>query len=271
MVGFDIDVVEKHCFVLSCYRNSIRLDLTKRFGYHRNMIGNRFIASIAALIGDSARANILFALKADDQISAGDLALIANVSNSTASEHLAKLVEGGLVKFVKDGRQKFFMLSDETVAEILINMENLAQFAQRETPVKPDWDEVHVHARKCMDHVAGKLGCGIAAKIIDRGYVRLGQDGASLSEDGERWLIDFGISPVKLRDCHRRLVSICPDWLENSPHLGGSVGAALMKNFLSRDWIRRDRVEGTMRITPKGSHAFRQEFGLDLRASVKTA
>jgi DNA-binding transcriptional ArsR family regulator len=232
------------------------------------MIGNRYIAEIAALIGDSARANILFALNSDDQISAGDLAVIADVSNSTASEHLAKLVRGGLVKFVKDGRQKYFMLSDETVSEILNNLESLAQVTRSVSPERHNWDKVHVHARKCMDHVAGKLGCGIAGNLIDCGYVRLDRRGAILSDDGERWIEQFGIETDKLRNSSRRVVSICPDWVENTPHLGGSLGAALMKSFLSRDWIRRDRVEGITRITPKGAHGFRREFGLELRAST---
>lgn len=270
MVGDDVDVVEPHSVFLVICEFNISFDLRLYFGYDRNMIGNRFIANIAALIGDSARANILFALKSDDQISAGELALIADVSNSTASEHLGKLVDGGLVKFVKNGRQKHFMLSDESVAEILMNMESLAQFAKTHAPVEAKWDEVHIHARKCMDHVAGQLGCGIAARVIDRGHVKLGQKGARLSKDGERWLESFGIETATLKNNNRRLVSICPDWVENTPHLGGAVGAALMRSFVTRDWIRRDRVEGTVRITPKGSHAFRKEFDLDLRASAET-
>ena len=231
------------------------------------MIGSSSIANIAALIGDTTRANILFALKADHQISAGDLARIAEISNSTASEHLAKLVDGGLVKFVKSGRKKYFMLSDETVAEVLINLEGLAQFSQSKSLDRSNWDQVHIHARKCMDHVAGQLGCGVAGKIFERGHIRLGPEGARLSKDGERWFQCFGIDTTKLQCGPRRLVSICPDWTENAPHLGGSIGAALMKNFISRDWIRRDRVEGTVRITPKGSYGFQQEFSVTLRAS----
>ena len=136
------------------------------------------------------------------------------------------------------------------------------------TTALDDLNNVYRYARKCMDHVAGKLGCGIAGNLINRGCVMLDRSGAVLSNDGERWLANFGIEADKLRNSRRRIVSICPDWVENTPHLGGSLGAALMKNFVSRDWIRRDRAEGTTRITPKGAHGFRREFGLDLRAST---
>ena len=271
MVCFDVDIVEPHSCLLVCSQINVAIEVAIYFGYDRNMIGNRYIAEIAGLIGDSARANILFALQADDQISAGELAIIANVSNSTASEHLAKLVQGGLVTFVKEGRQKYFKLRNEAVAEILRNMESLARITQGSSPELPKWDHVHVHARKCMDHVAGKLGCGIAGDLIKKGHVSLDSNGADLSKDGERWLEGFGIDPEKLRNGHRRLITVCPDWVENSPHLGGAVGAALMKDFIVRDWIRRDHCEGVTRITPKGVHGFRQEFGLHLRVSGQSS
>lgn len=55
------------------------------------------IAQIAALIGDPARANILTALMSGKALTATELAFEAGVTAQTASAHLAKLTDGGLV------------------------------------------------------------------------------------------------------------------------------------------------------------------------------
>ena len=230
------------------------------------MIGIHHIAEIAALIGDPARANILYALKSDEVISAGSLAEIAGVAHSTASEHLAKLAAAGLVQVRKDGRNRYYQLSSETAAEILENIESLARISQRQVPTPAVWDQVHIHARKCMDHIAGRLGCGIAGEMMRRGHVTLAVEGPRVTETGISWLKNFGIDVDTLSQNPRRLLSICPDWIENAPHLGGLVGAALMKDFVARDWIRSDRGTGATRVTPTGSVAFRREFGLTLRS-----
>lgn len=231
------------------------------------MIGIGRIAEICALIGEPARANFLYALKTDKAISAGELAVIAGVANSTASEHLSKLVDAGLVRVTKVGRARHYRLASDTVADLLDSVEGLARIAQTHQPTPPKWHEVHVHARPCMDHIAGRLGCGIAAHMMESGYIRLTAMGPEIDEKGVYWMTQFGLNADAILAGPRRAVSLCPDWVENLPHLGGALGADLMRNLIRRDWIRRDLVNGKTVITPKGSSGFRQEFGLDLRAT----
>ncbi len=231
------------------------------------MIGTNYIARICALIGDPARANILYSLKADKVMTAGELANVAGVANSTTSEHLAKLAEAGLVQVTKQGRCRHYSLSNDTIADILISFEGLAVL-QTEQTFQPKWDEVHIHARRCMDHIAGRLGCGIAANLIERGLVVLQTNGPDLTDAGESWAQGVGLNPVRLLSGPRQTVSLCNDWIENTPHLGGTLGAELMRSFLGRDWIRRDNVKGKTLITPKGSEGFRKEFQLNLRPTL---
>src|SRR5215471_11238560 len=69
-----------------------------------NMVSGIAVAEIGALIGDAGRANMLHALMAGRALTAGELAWIANVSASTASEHLAKLTEARLIAVTRQGR-----------------------------------------------------------------------------------------------------------------------------------------------------------------------
>lgn len=56
------------------------------------------IARVAGLLADPARAKILWALIDGSTRPAGELAYAANISSSSASSHLAKLVDGGLLE-----------------------------------------------------------------------------------------------------------------------------------------------------------------------------
>src|ERR1700746_919140 len=69
------------------------------------------IASAAALIADSTRAAILRALLPDRPLAAGELARLAGVSAATASFHLAKLLEGGMITVIRQGRHRYYRLA----------------------------------------------------------------------------------------------------------------------------------------------------------------
>jgi DNA-binding transcriptional ArsR family regulator len=77
------------------------------------------IAPVAALAGDPARANMLAALMSGKALTASELANEAGVTAPTASSHLAKLEDGGLISVVKQGRHRYFHLADDDVAGML--------------------------------------------------------------------------------------------------------------------------------------------------------
>ena len=84
------------------------------------------IARIAALVGDPARANMLTALVGGMALTAGELAREAAVTPATASSHLSKLEDGGLVTQQKQGRHRYFRLSGPDVADVLERLMGLA-------------------------------------------------------------------------------------------------------------------------------------------------
>ena len=80
------------------------------------MVGDADVAAAAGLIGEPARATLLLALMEEEALSARELANRAGIAPSTASEHLAKLLEGGLVRDHRQGRHRYFRLAEPAVA-----------------------------------------------------------------------------------------------------------------------------------------------------------
>lgn len=244
---------------------SLSLEAVKRFGYDRNMASIVSIAEIAFLIGDPARANMLFTLKDSGMASAGDLTRAAGVAPSTASEHLAKLIDAGLVTVTRAGRVRYFRLAHPMAGDVLEAVENLAGVLAPDGPAVLRHDRAALHARACGDHLAGRLGVALADTWFSRGYLRRAQGTLTVSQDGGRAFADLGIDLGALRAAPRKLVSLCHDWSEDAVHLGGALGGALLRGFVERDWMRRDRGAQSVAITPRGSAELRARFGIDTR------
>src|SRR5215471_3459575 len=83
------------------------------------MITGPLIAEIAALVGDPARATMVSALLDGRALTASELAFAARVTPQTASSHLAKLTEAGLLSVVRDGRHRYFRLASPAVVEMI--------------------------------------------------------------------------------------------------------------------------------------------------------
>ena len=116
------------------------------------------ISRIAALVGDPARSNMLTALMTGRALTASELAHQAGVTPQTASSHLSKLEAGGLVEQEKQGRHRYFRLSDPDVAAVLEGLEGLAARAGHMRVRTGPKDPALRHARVCYDHLAGDLG-----------------------------------------------------------------------------------------------------------------
>ena len=83
------------------------------------MITGPIIAEIATLLGGPARATILSALLDGRALTAGELALAAQITPQTASTHLAKLTKAGLLSVERNGRYRYFRLASPKVAEMI--------------------------------------------------------------------------------------------------------------------------------------------------------
>lgn len=217
------------------------------------------IAATAALLGDPARANMLAALLDGRALTAKELAYTAHVTPQTASGHLAKLAEGGLLTGEKQGRHRYYRLASPLVGQML---EGVMAVAGPE-PRQNTWrgGEALRTARTCYDHLAGRLGVALADALTERGHVALGTDGGEVTEQGQQFLAEFGASPTPGR---RVFCRPCLDWSERRPHLAGRVGAALACRCFELGWIARQRDTRAVNITDAGRQGFRRTFGIEL-------
>ena len=226
-----------------------------------------YIAEIAALAGDPARANMLSALMDGGRRSAGELAYAAHVTPQTASAHLAKLVGAGLLADERQGRSRYFRLASPAVARML--EEIMAVAVARSSRYRPPWmrDERLRSARTCYDHLAGRLGVALADSLAGRGHVVLDEDGGEVTETGARFLDELGVDLAGAAGRRRRFCRPCLDWSERRAHLGGAVGAALARRCFALGWIERVRDSRAVAITPTGRDGFRAAFSVEIPAA----
>ena len=222
------------------------------------------IAMVAALVGDPARANMLTALMTGRALTASELAHEAGVTPQTASSHLAKLEGGGLIDQEKQGRHRYFRLSDPDVAGVLEGLEGLAARAGHLRVRTGPKDPALRHARVCYDHLAGDLGVQMLDSLKKQRLLRQRKDEIELTAEGERFLAKtLQISAESLAHPRRPKCKACLDWSERRHHLAGTLGAALMTRFTELKWAARDATPGSrvVNFTRNGENRFAALFG----------
>ncbi|WP_158803441.1 MULTISPECIES: helix-turn-helix transcriptional regulator [unclassified Acidisoma] len=225
------------------------------------------ISEIGALVGDPGRANMLSALFDGRALTASELAWSGGVAASTASEHLAKLVAGGLISVAKQGRHRYFRLASPEIARMLESMMVVANNADPAEPRRRATPRIAPNlrrARTCYDHLAGQLGVGIADRLVAQDIVVLGDEAGELTQSGLAWLERFGIAAEPSGRTRRLLCRPCLDWSERRPHLAGRLGAALCRRCGELGWIERERDSRAVLVTPSGLRGFAEVFGLSL-------
>jgi DNA-binding transcriptional ArsR family regulator len=218
------------------------------------------IAFVAALIGDPARANMLMALMDGRALTASELAGTGGITLQTASGHLAKLVEAGLLAVRKQGRHRYFSLPGADVAEALEGLMGLAQRTGAVPTRTGPRDTALRQARVCYDHLAGARGVALLASLRQRGFVAGKEEAIRLTGPGRAFMDSLGLDLPALEGRRRPLCRACLDWSERRDHLGGSLGAALLALMAARGWLRREEGR-VLRFSPSGASAFDSIFG----------
>ena len=219
---------------------------------------------IAALVGDPARSNMLTALMTGRALTASELAHQAGVTPQTASSHLSKLESGGLVEQEKQGRHRYFRLSDPDVAAVLEGLEGLAARAGHMRVRTGPKDPALRHARVCYDHLAGDLGVQMLDSMKRQRWLRQRKQDIELTAEGQHFLTDtLQISADALAHPRRPLCRACLDWSERRHHLAGTLGAAILTRFTELKWATRDAAPGSrvVNFTRNGEKRFAALFG----------
>ena len=219
---------------------------------------------VASLVGDPARANILTALMTGRALTASELAHQAGVTPQTASSHLSKLEAGGLIEPEKQGRHRYYRLSDPDVAGVLEGLAGLAARAGHMRVRTGPKDPALRRARICYDHLAGDLGVQMFDSLKKLRLVRQKKQDIELTAEGTRFLEDaLQISGEMLAHPRRPVCKACLDWSERRHHLAGTLGAAIMTRFTELKWAARDATPGSrvVNFSRVGEKRFAALFG----------
>jgi DNA-binding transcriptional ArsR family regulator len=212
----------------------------------------RELAQLSAQLADPARATMIMSLMDGGSRSAGELGLTANVSPSSASGHLAKLVSSRILIDSKQGRHKYYRIATAAVAHAIEALQIVASPGTVLRQVGQSTLNPFAFARTCYDHLAGKLGVEVTAALQRQKVLRLAGKGYEVTDKGRDWLNEFGIDWQELQLERRQFALQCLDFTERRPHLSGALGAALLARMIKLDWIAKTRVPRSVRLTHKG-------------------
>ncbi len=217
------------------------------------------LSSVAALMGEPARAAMLCALMDGLALPAGELAELAGVSPQTASTHLLKLLEGKLLTVESHGRHRYYRLSSAEVAAALEALMVIAPQARKQNSSDTDL----CFARTCYDHLAGWLGVELVQALKKSGCLE--QDGLqlNLTPTGWRTFEAFGLDLETLA-LQRHFAKACLDWTERKHHLGGALGRAITSKMLELRWLARLSNGRALRVTETGRLGLQKTFGIRL-------
>src|SRR6201996_1291600 len=232
------------------------------------------IASAAALIADSTRAAILRALLPDRPLAAGELARLAGVSAATASFHLAKLLEGGMITVIRQGRHRYYRLAGHEVAAALEALGLISPGLQVRSLRQSREAAALAEARTCYDHLAGRAGGEVLDGLLRQGLLEE-KSGRTYRGDtsshrfevtgaGAKELGSFGLNLLQLRRSRRQFAGTCIDWTQRRRHLNGALAAAITSRMFELGWIERGQRRRSVRVTPVGIEGLASTFGVDL-------
>ena len=222
------------------------------------------IIEIASLIGDKSRATILYSLMDGRMIPASELAQKANISPQTASSHLAKLVEGGLLTIEAHGRHRYYKLASSEIATVLEGLAVIAPTVKVNSLRESDQTKKLHYARTCYDHLAGKAGVALADRLVAMNVIEA--ESFTLTDDGLHTLQDFGVQLNRSAKSKRPFCRQCLDWSERRFHIAGVVGAAITTRLFELKWIERIPSIRAVSITEAGKQGLTDTFGINFSA-----
>ncbi len=223
------------------------------------------VVVVASLLSDPSRALILQALADARARPAGELAKFASVTAQTASAHLGRLLEAGLIAVARQGRHRYFRLRDSRVAQLLESLGAFARPTRQLEESRGDSSRNLRFARLCYRHLAGTVGVALAEALCQRGLMRRFDERFDIAPDGHRWFRDFGVDTTRLGP--RPLVRGCLDWSERGYHLAGALGVALTSRLLELRWLVPRREPRALRLTGTGEDELRRVLGIELAAT----
>jgi DNA-binding transcriptional ArsR family regulator len=223
------------------------------------------LADLAAQLADRSRTTMVLNLMDGDSRPASELALLANLSASSASMHLAKLVRAGILSVRSQGRNKYYRIATPAMAHAIEAFGAASCLTERKLFANP-WG----FARTCYDHLAGKLGVELALGLQRRAYLRAAGREFKLTRAGRIWLKEFGVDWQALKNERRSFAPQCLDWTEHRYHIAGALGSAFLIRMFELGWLKTAWAPRLLRLTTKGEIELSRRLSVVVRSGPET-
>lgn len=221
--------------------------------------------SISALLCEPTRAKMLWNLLDGRAYTASELSIVADTSPTSASNHLSKLLQAGIVKVENQGRHRYYSLSNAEVAYVVEGLANLANNNSAKKVIHEPARNAVKYCRTCYDHLAGFVAVKIVESLETKGLLSKSKNIYLLSEKGWDWFRFLNISEEDFTNNRRPLTRQCLDWSERRPHLAGQLGAAFLSRILQRKWFKKVEFSRELVVTGKGRQELYDLLGIELQ------
>lgn len=218
--------------------------------------------SISGLLCEPTRARMLWNLLDGRAYTATELAVTADISATSASNHLAKLLEANIVKVEIQGRHRYYAFANPEVAYVVESLANLAD--KRSLNKKEKAISGVKYCRTCYDHLAGFVAIKFVEALEEKGFLYKTETVYDVTENGWNWFAQFEIFQVDLDKNRRPITRQCLDWSERRPHLAGQLGAVFLNKMLKRKWFTKVQFSRELEISAKGRRKFQTLLGVSL-------
>jgi DNA-binding transcriptional ArsR family regulator len=220
--------------------------------------------TIAALMCEPSRAKMLWNLLDGRAYTASELAAVTDISATATSNHLAKLLEGNIIKFEMQGRHRYYTLANAEVAYVVEALANLSAKKSADKTQAIVLPKGIKYCRTCYDHLAGYAGVKITEEMEQKGYLKKSDSIYVVTKRGWQWFSAFNILQEDFSNNRRPLTRQCLDWSERRPHLAGQLGAVFLQKMILRKWFKRVQFSREMIVTSTGSKEVYELLGITL-------
>ena len=222
------------------------------------------VSQLARIVASPSRSAMLMALADGRALPASELAFRAGISNQTASEHLAMMIERGILSIETCGRHRYYRVVNREMIDTLEDLLSSVS-SEKDPSMRSDISRVKPlrEARMCYDHLAGRLGVSLAETFLKRDWVSLHDRDYSVTEEGRKRFEEYlRIDWSSIGRSRRLFGRRCIDWSERKPHIGGILGAALAQRLLGRDWVRQNNGSRSVYPTQLGRKMLLELFDI---------
>jgi DNA-binding transcriptional ArsR family regulator len=220
------------------------------------------VSEVASLISEQSRSTILLTLLDGRKYTVSELALSSKITPQTASFHLSKMIDKGIIKSEKIGRHKYLSIATSEVASILETFLTLTEERKPNSFREVSrLKEIHF-ARTCYDHLAGRLGVELTNSLLGNNYIHDSGENFELTSIGEDFFNSIGINLTPFKRKRRAFTCKCLDWSERKFHLAGALGNSILLYTLEAEWVERIPSTRALKLTNKGTNGLRDVFGV---------